>query len=291
MRAGGGADAGRGGDLPLLPPERRVRRQRLRLPLQGGGGALPRSRPDRADRGPPGASRPGRPEQLDDFAARARALMEELGAVLVEPVEGGKPGERRIRPAEWPDPAVRGRRHSRGRRRAPRPAHRWTAPSFSGRLAGAEARQRGRVGHGPADGDRRPDRGHGRGHPPAQRRHQRRDPRARREVPRPRPRDPDQRERVHRPGLRHRHGRPLSFRSSSSCTRTSCGWRPTSCSTRSPRPATCSAATCPCLWCCGRRSRSAPATGRSTRWTPPGSSPRRPAGGSSRRPRRSTTSV
>ncbi|MEZ5115348.1 MAG: thiamine pyrophosphate-dependent enzyme [Candidatus Nanopelagicales bacterium] len=37
--------------------------------------------------------------------ARAAALMAELSAVLLEPVPDGKPGERRIRPAEWPDPA------------------------------------------------------------------------------------------------------------------------------------------------------------------------------------------
>ncbi len=44
-------------------------------------------------------------EQLGDFTARARILMEDLGSVILEPVEGGKPGERRIRPSEWPDTA------------------------------------------------------------------------------------------------------------------------------------------------------------------------------------------
>lgn len=43
-------------------------------------------------------------EQLDAFTARAKSLMDEVGEVILEPVEGGKPGERRIRPAEWPDP-------------------------------------------------------------------------------------------------------------------------------------------------------------------------------------------
>ena len=62
-------------------------------------------------------------------------------------------------------------------------------------------------------------------------------------VPRPGPRHPDQRERVRRPGRRHRARRPLHARSSSSCTPTSCGWPPTSCSTRSARRGTCSAAT------------------------------------------------
>jgi 2-oxoisovalerate dehydrogenase E1 component len=40
-------------------------------------------------------------------AARQQAadLMAEIGAVLLEPVPGGKPDERRIKAAEWPDPA------------------------------------------------------------------------------------------------------------------------------------------------------------------------------------------
>jgi 2-oxoisovalerate dehydrogenase E1 component len=36
---------------------------------------------------------------------QAASLMAEIGAVLVEPVPGGKPGERQIKAAEWPDPA------------------------------------------------------------------------------------------------------------------------------------------------------------------------------------------
>ena len=43
--------------------------------------------------------------ELDAFVAQARALMAELGEVLLEPKPGGKPGQRRIRAAEWPDPA------------------------------------------------------------------------------------------------------------------------------------------------------------------------------------------
>ena len=46
----------------------------------------------------------------DDAAAttaRAKAVMVELGYVLLEPLPDGKPGERRIKPAEWPDPAFR----------------------------------------------------------------------------------------------------------------------------------------------------------------------------------------
>jgi 2-oxoisovalerate dehydrogenase E1 component len=36
---------------------------------------------------------------------QAADLMAEIGAVLVEPVPGGSPGERQIKAAEWPDPA------------------------------------------------------------------------------------------------------------------------------------------------------------------------------------------
>jgi 2-oxoisovalerate dehydrogenase E1 component len=42
---------------------------------------------------------------LDGFRAQAKELMGELGAVLLEPVPGGKPGQRQIKPAEWPDPS------------------------------------------------------------------------------------------------------------------------------------------------------------------------------------------
>ncbi|WGX97104.1 thiamine pyrophosphate-dependent enzyme [Nocardioides sp. L-11A] len=45
------------------------------------------------------------PEQVEAGTAAAQALVAELGDVLVEPVPDGKPGQRRIRPAEWPDPA------------------------------------------------------------------------------------------------------------------------------------------------------------------------------------------
>ena len=37
--------------------------------------------------------------------ARAKQVMVETGEVLLEPLPGGKPGQRRIRPSEWPDPA------------------------------------------------------------------------------------------------------------------------------------------------------------------------------------------
>ncbi|TCB98322.1 MFS transporter [Micromonospora zingiberis] len=43
--------------------------------------------------------------QVDEAYARADALLAEIAAEITEPVAGGKPGARRIRPAEWPDPA------------------------------------------------------------------------------------------------------------------------------------------------------------------------------------------
>ncbi len=43
-------------------------------------------------------------DEIADAITRAKAVMEEIGSELVEPVPGGKPGQRRIRPAEWPDP-------------------------------------------------------------------------------------------------------------------------------------------------------------------------------------------
>ncbi|SEF77709.1 2-oxoisovalerate dehydrogenase E1 component [Nonomuraea solani] len=41
---------------------------------------------------------------MDAAAVRAKDLMTEVGGVLLEPMPGGKPGQRRIRPGEWPDP-------------------------------------------------------------------------------------------------------------------------------------------------------------------------------------------
>ena len=62
--------------------------------------------------------------------------MAEIGDVLLEPVPGGKPGQRRIKPAEWPDPAfvdvgVRGdlQRVRRRARRRPRTASPARSPS------------------------------------------------------------------------------------------------------------------------------------------------------------------
>ncbi|MFI6577925.1 thiamine pyrophosphate-dependent enzyme [Nocardiopsis sp. NPDC050513] len=43
--------------------------------------------------------------EADAAVERAAALMAGLGGELLEPLPGGRPGQRRIRPAEWPDPA------------------------------------------------------------------------------------------------------------------------------------------------------------------------------------------
>ncbi|MFD4527890.1 thiamine pyrophosphate-dependent enzyme [Streptomyces sp. NPDC058470] len=45
------------------------------------------------------------PEEIAAVSARAAQVMAETGDALLEPLPDGKPGQRRIRPAEWPDPA------------------------------------------------------------------------------------------------------------------------------------------------------------------------------------------
>ena len=42
---------------------------------------------------------------VDEASAGAKQAMAETGDVLLEALPGGKPGQRRIRPSEWPDPA------------------------------------------------------------------------------------------------------------------------------------------------------------------------------------------
>ena len=44
-------------------------------------------------------------EAVESFVDGAKELMAGIGAELLEPLPDGKPGERRIRPTEWPDPA------------------------------------------------------------------------------------------------------------------------------------------------------------------------------------------
>ncbi|MCW2595972.1 MAG: 2-oxoisovalerate dehydrogenase component [Pseudonocardiales bacterium] len=43
--------------------------------------------------------------EIDAAIVQATDLLEDIGSELLEPLPGGKPGERRIRPSEWPDPA------------------------------------------------------------------------------------------------------------------------------------------------------------------------------------------
>jgi 2-oxoisovalerate dehydrogenase E1 component len=43
-------------------------------------------------------------EETEQAMSSAKAGMEEIGSVLLEPDPDGKPGQRRIKPAEWPDP-------------------------------------------------------------------------------------------------------------------------------------------------------------------------------------------
>jgi 2-oxoisovalerate dehydrogenase E1 component len=45
------------------------------------------------------------PEARDAAIAGARSALSAAGELLLEPLPGGKPGQRRIRPGEWPDPA------------------------------------------------------------------------------------------------------------------------------------------------------------------------------------------
>ena len=43
---------------------------------------------------------------LDSAVERAGELMAEVGSTVFEPLPGGKPGQRRIKPSEWPDPSI-----------------------------------------------------------------------------------------------------------------------------------------------------------------------------------------
>ena len=44
-------------------------------------------------------------QAVDAVTERAKGLMADIGGELLEPLPEGKPGERRIKPSEWPDPA------------------------------------------------------------------------------------------------------------------------------------------------------------------------------------------
>ena len=87
------------------------------------------ARPDRPGARAPRPPRHPRARPRSTHASRAaKALMADIGAVLLEPLPGGKPGQRRIKPAEWPDPAfvdvgVRGDLTRVRRRAVRRPRH------------------------------------------------------------------------------------------------------------------------------------------------------------------------
>src|SRR3954471_23831368 len=44
-------------------------------------------------------------DETRQAVTQAKAVMEEVGSVILEPDREGKPGQRRIKPDEWPDPA------------------------------------------------------------------------------------------------------------------------------------------------------------------------------------------
>ena len=148
------ADDRRGRHLPLLPPERRVRRAvpsatGTRTRRRRGGRATPSTRPPLISYA--AASSPNRTRNRR--SAGPGRVMEEIGSVLLEGDPNGKPGQRRIKDAEWPDPAWvdvgHPRRPDRARRRA-----RGDRRVVGGRR-GDEVHRRRRDGDGPADGDRR----------------------------------------------------------------------------------------------------------------------------------------
>jgi 2-oxoisovalerate dehydrogenase E1 component len=46
-------------------------------------------------------------DQLEQFTEHVAAMMTDVATEILEPLPGGKPGQRRIKPAEWPDPNFR----------------------------------------------------------------------------------------------------------------------------------------------------------------------------------------
>lgn len=76
-------------------------------------------------------------DEIEECTARAKAVMAAIGDELLEPDPDGKPGTRRIRPAEWPDPSFRdvGVRGDLGEFDGVRLADTGTGPdAFQGRL-------------------------------------------------------------------------------------------------------------------------------------------------------------
>ena len=130
-------------------------------------------------------------DELAGVRKSIKAAMGEIGAGLVEPDPDGKPGQQRIRPELWPDPAfldvgIRGDLSSLEGLTV-----REEADFDAGRARAAQVRRRRRGRHGAPDGDRPVDRRDGRGRPPAQRRVARRHQGAQGEVRGPRARHAD----------------------------------------------------------------------------------------------------
>ena len=220
MKAGRGADARRrrsrrrrGRGLPLLPPERPVPGQRLRLPHQGGGGGVARARPARSDGARDDEARPDR-RGGRRRGARAGAGGDDGSGGRAARSRPDNAGKRRIRPELWPDPGfvnvgVRGDASELDgltRRRPARPLRRLGRHQVRGCRGGR---------HGPPHGAGPAHRGPRRGRAPPRRRHERRHQGPGQEVrrpdlgDRPRARHADQRERVLRAGRRARARRPL----------------------------------------------------------------------------------
>jgi len=226
---------------------------------------------------------------VDSAREQAGELMAEVGSVLLEPVPGGKPDERRIKAAEWPDPAfvdvgVRGDLSEFAD--APLADRQdFGGPDeeikFIDAVAGVMARRMSRDDRIVVMGeDIHRLNGGTNGATRASSRPTRTGYSARPSARTPSP-----------AWLAVSRWTAGSSRWSNSCTPTSCGSRRTSSSTRSRRHATCTAAATICRSCSAARSRPEPDTARSTQWTPRASSPPPRAGASSLRRLRSTTSA
>ena len=147
-------------------------------------------------------------DEINGTTERAKQLMADIGREILEPLPGGKPGQRRIKPAEWPDPnwvdfGVRGDLSEFDNARTA------DRDGFTGEIAEQKFIETIAKVLRSTDGNRPHHRGDGGGRAPAQRRHQRCHQRPQRCIPGPRPRNTHQRERLRRPGWWHRPGRPI----------------------------------------------------------------------------------
>ena len=147
-------------------------------------------------------------EDVGGAISRARALMADLRDLLLEPRPDGKPGERRIRPGEWPDPGFVD--HGvRGDLSELAGLSFTDVEDYSGRLRDVRFIDAVAGVLRTAARDRPPRRRHGRGRASPQRGHERGDPRPEGGVPGPCPRHAHLRERVRGARRRRRHGWPL----------------------------------------------------------------------------------